>query len=96
MDFGKLAKTALNQVKELDLANVKLDEVLTDEFISKNTTLQSVKSFIEKSGFNVSSILDFKNLPVDQLDKFVKSISSFGSWKEMIAKAVGGKLGGLL
>lgn len=94
--LGKLAKTALNQVKDLDLNHLKLDEILTDAFISENTTLKSVKAFIEKSGFDVSSILDFKNLPVDKLDEFVKSISTFGSWKEMIIKAAGGKLSGLL
>jgi hypothetical protein len=84
---------------KLDLDNFKLDELFNDTFIAKNTTLKTVKEFIDKSGFDVNSILDFKNLPVDKLDVFVKSISSFGSWKDMLAKAVqgvaGGKLGGL-
>jgi predicted xylose isomerase-like sugar epimerase len=95
MDFGKLAKSAGSIMKNIDLDNLKLDEILTDKFISENTTLKTVKAFIEKSGLNVSSIVDFKNLPIDKLDGFVKSISSFGSWKEMLEKAVGGKLGGL-
>lgn len=80
---------------KLDLDNLKLDELLSDSFIAKHTQLKSVKEFIDKSGFDVKSILDFKNLPAGKLDGFVKSISSFGSWKEMLAKAAGGKLGGL-
>lgn len=80
----------------VDLNNVKLDELLTDEFLKSNTTLNSVREFLEKSGFDVSSVLDLNKLPIDKLDTFVRSISQFGSWKEMLAKAAGGKLGGLL
>jgi hypothetical protein len=101
MDFGNISKSAgdiLGKVnfESIKLDDLKLDEILDDDFISKNTTLNSVKSFLEKSGFNISSIVDLKNLPIDKLDGFIKSISSFGSWKEMLEKAVKGKLGGLL
>ena len=30
--------------------NLNLDKIITDEFISKNTTLASVKAFVDKSG----------------------------------------------
>lgn len=93
MVFDKLNNLAGNL--GIDLNNIKLDEIITDKFIKDNTTLDSVKSFIEKSGFDVSSILDFKNLPVDKIDAFVKSVSGFGSWQDLLAKAAGGKIGGL-
>ncbi|MFD0710717.1 hypothetical protein [Paenibacillus sp. GCM10027626] len=92
MDFGKLAKMAGDLTGgKLDLDNLNLADIITDTFIANNTKLDSVKTFIEKSGFDVSSLLDFKNIPVDKLDSFIKSISSFGSWKEMLMKAVAGK-----
>lgn len=99
MDFGKISKSAGNLFGKIDfdalnLNDLKLDEVLSDEFIKNNTSLSSLKTFIEKSGFNVNSIADFKNLPVDKLDDFIKSISSFGSWKKMLEKAVAVKFGG--
>ncbi|GEM_PF-2898680 len=92
--FGKLNDLAGKL--GVDLNHIKLDEVLTDAFIKNNTTLNTVKEFIEKSGFDVSSIVDFDKLPLDKLDSFVRSISQFGSWKELLAKAAGSKLGGFL
>ncbi|MFO8191286.1 MAG: hypothetical protein R6U08_00685 [Bacillota bacterium] len=88
MDLKKLGKMAGNLAKNVDLDNLDLEEVITDQFINKNTKLDSVKSFIEKSGFDISKITDFTNLPAEKLDSYVKSISSFGSWKEMLIKAV--------
>jgi hypothetical protein len=95
MDFKNFTKSAGQILKNVDLDNLNLEDILDDTFISNNTTLNSVKLFIEKSGFDVSSIVDFKNLPIDKLDDFIKSVSSFGSWREMLVKAAGSKLGGL-
>ena len=88
MDFNKLSKLAGDLGGKVDLDNLNLDQIITDEFIAKNTTLASVKAFIDKSGFDVKSIVDFKNLPMEKLDVYVKSISSFDSWKDMLMKAV--------
>jgi hypothetical protein len=96
MDFRNLAKSAGQILKNVDLDNLNLEEILTDTFISNNTTLNTVKEFLEKRGFDISSVLDLKNLPIEKLDDFIKGISSFGSWKEMLEKAVGSRLGGLL
>lgn len=99
MGLEDLTKSFGDLSDKFDLDNFKLDEILDDKFIANNTKLKSVKEFVDKSGFDVKSILDFKNLPVDKLDGFVKSNSNFGSWKDMLAKAAqgfaGGKLGGL-
>lgn len=96
MNFGNVVKSAGDLLKNVDLDDLNLEEILTDKFISENTVLKTVKEFIEKSGFDVKCVLDFKKLPVDKLDDFIKSISSFGSWKEMLQKAAGSKLGGVL
>ena len=74
--------------KNVDLDNLDLDEIITDQFIANNTKLDSVKAFIEKSGFDISKVTDFANLPTGKLDSYVKSISSFDSWKDLLMKAM--------
>jgi len=91
MVLDKFSKMAGDLGGKLDLDNLKLDSIITDSFIAKNTKLDSVKSFIEKSGFDVKNIADFKKIPTGKLDSYVKSISSFGSWKEMLMKALSNK-----
>lgn len=91
MVFDKISKMAGDLGGKLDLDKIKLDSIINDSFISKNTKLDSVKDFIEKSGFDVNNIADFTKIPTDKLDSYVKSISSFGSWKEMLMKALSNK-----
>lgn len=101
MDFGKIGDMAGKLGVDLD--KLDLQQIITDKFIKDNTTLQSVQAFLEKSGFDVSSVLDLKNISPDKLDGYIKQISSFQSWKDFLLKAagsqlgdgVGGKLGGL-
>lgn len=76
----------------IDIDNLKIEDILTDEFIKNNTTLSSIQEFIKKSGFDVSSIIDFNHISASDLDKFIKGISSFDSWKEFLLKAAKGQL----
>lgn len=99
--FDKLKNAA--EGLGVDLDHVNLQEVITDQFIKNHTVLESVQQFIEKSGFNISSVVDLKNVSPEKLDSFIKGVSNFGSWKDFLLKAakeqVGekleGKLGGL-
>ncbi len=91
MVFDKISKMAGDLGVNIDLDNVNIDSIINDSFIAENTKLDSVKSFIEKSGFDVKNITDLTKIPTDKLDSYVKSISSFGSWKEMLMKAVANK-----
>ena len=88
MDLKKLGKIAGDLGAKVDLDKINLDNIINDQFIAKNTKLDSVKAFIEQSGFEVSKITDLKNIPTDKLDEYVKKISSFSSWKELLMKAV--------
>ncbi len=91
MVFDKISKMAGDLGGKIDLDNIKLESIINDSFIAENTKLDSVKSFIEKSGLDVKNITDLTKIPTDKLDSYVKSISSFGSWKEMLMKAVANK-----
>jgi hypothetical protein len=101
MDFKNISKSGGSLFSKigfdtLKLDDLDLDEIISDEFISKNTILASLKEFIEKSGFDVNSISGFKYLPIEKRDSFVKSISSFGSWRELLEKALAVRFGGSL
>lgn len=91
MDLGKIGDMA--EKFGVDLDKLDLQQMITDKFIKDNTTLQSVQAFLEKSGFDVSSVLDLKNISPDRLDGFIKQISSFQSWKDFLQKAAGSQLG---
>lgn len=83
----KLDKLASN-IKALDENNnVPLNEVLNDQFISKHTKFTSLSELIERSGFNVQSAEDFYAIPDDKWDEYIKSISRFSGWKEMLRNA---------
>ena len=92
----EVASMGLGDFKKMagDLASKKLQEqfnvdaLLSDSFIKEDTSLNSVKELVNKSGFDVKSIADFKDVPERKLDSYIKSISSFGSWKDLLTKAV--------
>lgn len=90
MDLGKLTNMASGL--GLDLDKLNLEQFITDKFIKDNTVLDSVQAFLDKVG--VGSVLDLKNISADKLDGIVKGISNFGSWKDFLAKAAGGQIGG--
>lgn len=82
--LGQLANNAR------DLGNTKsasLTEILTPEFISRHTSFSNAEEFFEASGFDVSSQTAFEAVPEDEFDKFVSSVSSFSSWREMLNSA---------
>lgn len=67
--------------------NVPLPELLTDSFISENTSFKSLDEFFEKSGFDVSSSESFDAIPDEDLDKFVSENSNFEDWSDMLGTA---------
>lgn len=84
-DLSKKLDQLANNAK--DLGNTKsasLKDILTPEFISQHTKFASADEFFEASGFDVSTQAAFEAIPEDQLDAFVRSVSSFGSWREML------------
>ncbi len=87
MSFGNLKKMAGDLASNKLQEHVNLEELLSDSFLKDNTKLNSLKELVEKSGFDIKSIAGLKDIPEEKLDKYIKSISSFGSWKELLAKA---------
>jgi hypothetical protein len=67
--------------------SIPFSEMFPDEFMLLNTEFQSIVDMIEMSGFRVETADDFKAIPDDEWDAFVRSRTRFTSWEEMRATA---------
>ena len=77
----------VDKARALDGRTVPMSELLTASFLSRYTRFLSASELFEASGFKVESTEDFKAIPDDQWDDFIRSISSFDSWEAMLAAA---------
>lgn len=75
------------KVHELDGQNIPMSEVLTGDFISRSTKFSSLEELLEASGFKIESQDDFAAIPVDDLDRFIRSNSPFDSWNALLSTA---------
>lgn len=66
---------------------VSLTEMLSNEFIRKHTKFNSVDDFLNKSGFNFESQIEFDKIPENDLDRYAKVNTSFHTWQQMLDKA---------
>jgi hypothetical protein len=87
-DLRKKLDTLASNAK--DLGNTKsasLTDILTAEFIARHTKFANADELFADSGFDVSGHAAFEAIPEDKLDTFINSVSSFGSWREMLNSA---------
>ena len=82
--MDKLSK----DVQALDGSHaIPLPELLTPQFLQKHTQVAPHSELMEKSGFKVESADDFKAIPDDEWDAYIRSISSFKNWQSMLSEA---------
>jgi hypothetical protein len=67
--------------------SVPISELLTPDFLATCSTFGSVDEMFERSGFKVKSQEDFAAIPDDPWDEFIRSNTSFLSWREMLQAA---------
>lgn len=67
--------------------NVPFKELFAQGFLRKHTNFSSLDDMFQKSGFNINSQEDFKNIPDEEWDTFISNNSHFKSWKEMLDAA---------
>lgn len=83
--LDQLSKNA----SELDgTHNVSMTDILTPSFISKHTRFADADELFEASGFKCDTKEEFEAIPEDKLDEFIRSVSSFESWQDMLGTAV--------
>lgn len=84
----KQLKQMQKSVKELEgKQNVSLDELLTDNFMQKNTVFRTLDDMFDKSPFKVKTQEDFENIPEEKLDEYISSKTKFSNWKSMLENA---------
>ena len=83
----KLDQLAKNAKELHGTHSVSVTDVLTPAFVSKHTRFADADQLFAASGFSANSQAEFEAIPEDELDTFIRSESSFGSWKEMLSAA---------
>jgi len=87
-EFSKKLNDLAKKAEELDGQHtVGLNELLTPSFVSKHTRFANADDLFEASGFKVESQEDFEAIPDAEWDQFIRSVSSFSSWQEMLQAA---------
>jgi hypothetical protein len=67
--------------------NVPLSELLTVEFLKTCSRFNSLTEMFNASGYVITNADDFKAVPDDQWDKFIKQNTSFADWNELLGAA---------
>ena len=68
--------------------NIPLSELMPPEFVSAHSELSSLQELLDASPFTIASVEDFKAIPDDAWDSFIKEKTSFSTWREMQEAAV--------
>lgn len=87
-EFSKKLDTLAKNAKALDGQHtVSVTDLLTPAFVAKYTRFSNADEMFEASGFRIETSEDFKAIPDDKWDKFIRSISSFQDWQSMLSEA---------
>jgi hypothetical protein len=87
-ELGKKLDELSKNAEELSQTkSAKMGEILSPEFISKYTRFASADEFFSGGGFDVSSQEAFEAIEEEKLDAFIRSESSFTSWRELLNTA---------
>lgn len=78
--FTKLQKN----IEELsNKKTVSFNELFTTDFLNKCSSFNNIDDLISNSPFDVKTKEDFFNIPDEKWDIYIKSVTTFNSWKEM-------------
>ena len=64
---------------------VPLEEILTDNFIKSNTSLNTLDELLDL--INISCQSDFENIDESELDNVIKKVSNYSSWDDFLSSA---------
>jgi hypothetical protein len=82
-DFKKKVQS-LSQISSVPFA-----EMLNPSFISRCSRFENVQEFFDASNFAIQSPEDFKAIPDDEWDTFVRENTSYSNWESMLKDAGG-------
>lgn len=67
--------------------DASFSELFNSEFMANHTKYPSFQAMVEASPFDVKSAENFKAIPDDQWDVFIRKATQFDSWHEMQKEA---------
>ena len=67
--------------------NMPISELLSPGFLQRCSRFNSVEDLFAASGFSIKNTDDFKAIPYEEWDAFIRNNTNHGSWKEMLASA---------
>nr|DAQ35650.1 MAG TPA: hypothetical protein [Caudoviricetes sp.] len=79
-----------NMIKKLETAGKSTEgkhsfnEIFPPAFMRKYTNYSDIDNFLENCGFPYKTDEEFKAIPDDAFDEYVRKSSRFKSWKEML------------
>jgi hypothetical protein len=68
---------------------IPLSELFPPDFMASHTEFDSLEGMFSASGFRVQTAEDFKKIPGDQWDTFVRNHTEFADWREMLRAGSG-------
>ncbi|MED4848295.1 hypothetical protein [Bacillus atrophaeus] len=87
-DFSKKLDKIQRNAKELNgTKSVPLVELLTTDFVRKNTKFMNLDEMIETSPFEINNDEDFAAIPDQEWDDYIRANSKFFNWQEMLEQA---------
>lgn len=87
-NFSSQIEAYTNKLKQLESISLGVDEVMTDDFIQRNTRFDNFDSFMDESGFEYKTQEQFEAIPDELMDEYVSKNSSFKSWSDMFSAAI--------
>jgi hypothetical protein len=83
-ELERKLKKIENNAQRLEGKNyIPLTDLFPSEFIKKHTEFSSIDDMFNESPFLIESAEDFAAIVDDKWDHFIKSSTSFNSWKQM-------------
>ncbi|MGF9814278.1 hypothetical protein [Bacillus toyonensis] len=87
-ELEKKLKNMEKSAKELDGENyIPFADLFNDSFMMEYTRFVNIDKFFEESKYVVKTDEDFKKIPSEKLDEYVKEVTEFENWEEMKTKA---------
>ncbi|WP_236804723.1 hypothetical protein [Bacillus cereus] len=89
--LDKLQKDLKNMekaAKELEgKQTVPLSVLFNDSFMKKYTKFDNLDELFENSAFEVENDEDFAKIPDAEWDQYIKEVTNFENWQEMMSEA---------
>ncbi|MGG3652603.1 hypothetical protein ABES36_14360 [Bacillus pseudomycoides] len=87
-EFQKQLNNMEKAAKELQgTNNVPFSVLFNNEFMTKYTNYSTFDELLNNSGFKVETEEDFKNIPDLEWDQYIKQVTVFENWDNMLSKA---------